>query len=212
MVAYILDRLKDGPAKSRMVGDVRGKGLMIGIELVKDQTSREPNPAVRQQVQSLDRNLAFTNMATMADTLSLGLWAPRMGAVLLGIFAALALILASVGIYGVLSHSVTQRVHEVGIRMALGAEKCDVLKMVVGQGLKLAMIGVAIGIAGALALTRFLSSLLYGVAPTDPVTFIAVSLILIVVALAACYIPARRAARVDPMVALRCDLRMKFEG
>jgi putative ABC transport system permease protein len=124
---------------------------------------------------------------------------------LLSIFGAMALLIASIGIYGVLAYNVELRSHEIGIRMALGAEKHDVLRMVIGEGLKLALIGVVIGIAGALALTRFLSSLLFGVKPTDPLTFIAVSLILIAVALMACYIPARRAAKVDPMEALRYE-------
>ncbi|TAM83936.1 MAG: ABC transporter permease [Acidobacteria bacterium] len=130
---------------------------------------------------------------------------PRFRTVLLSIFAGLTLVIAAIGIYGVMAYFVSQRTKEIGIRTALGAEKSDVLGMVVGQGLKLALIGVAVGIAGALALTRFLSSLLYGVTPTDPLTFIAVSLVLIAVALAACYIPARHAAKVDPMVALRYE-------
>jgi putative ABC transport system permease protein len=129
----------------------------------------------------------------------------RFVVVLVASFALLGLLLASLGLYAVISYSVNRRVHEIGIRMALGAKRGDVLKMVVSQGLKLALIGVMIGIAGALALTHFLASLLYGVKSTDPPTFIAVSLILIAVALLACYIPARRAAKVDPMVALRYE-------
>jgi hypothetical protein len=129
----------------------------------------------------------------------------RVIARLSGMFGSLALLLACVGLYGLLSYEMARRRREIGIRMALGAEKRDVLKMVVGQGIRLALIGVVVGVAGALALTRFLSSLLYGVKPTDPLTFVAVSSILIAVALVACYIPARHAAKVDPMVALRYE-------
>jgi predicted permease len=160
---------------------------------------------VRKAALTSDSNLAIHDVRTMQDIVAGSMAPQRFPMVLLAIFAGLALALASVGIYGVISYSVSQRTHEIGIRMALGAEKADVLRMVLGQGLKLVLIGVAIGIAGAMVLTRFLSSLLYGVKPTDPLTFIAVSLILIAVALLACYIPARRAAKVDPMVALRYE-------
>ncbi len=161
--------------------------------------------AVRRVAESLDPKAPLYDLQTEIEQINERLSQERMFAQLTSFFGLAALLLACVGIYGSLSFSVAQRSHEIGIRMALGAEKSDVLKMVVGQGLKLTLIGVAIGIAGALALTRFLSSLLYGVKPTDPLTFIAVSLILIVVALLACYIPARRAAKVDPMVALRYE-------
>ncbi len=161
--------------------------------------------AIRAAAQSVDSEARAERIATMEQLLSRSILQPRFYAWLFGAFGLVALALAAVGILGVISYSVSQRTHEIGIRMALGAEKRDVLRMVIREGLKLALIGVAIGIAGALALTRFLASLLYGVEPTDPLTFIAVSLVLIAVALVACYIPARRAAKVDPMVALRYE-------
>jgi putative ABC transport system permease protein len=144
-----------------------------------------------------------SSVATMQQVVKDSTVSRRFPMLLLAAFAALALILAAIGIYGVIAYDVAQRTHEIGIRMALGAQKRDVLTMVVGQGLKLALLGIAVGILGALVLTRFLSSQLYGVRPTDPATLITVSLILSVVALLACYIPSRRAAKVDPMVALR---------
>jgi predicted permease len=170
------------------------------------RTSGSPGaviPSVRESVQSLDRNLALVNVNTIGELLDQGLWAARMGAILLGVFGLLALLLASVGIYGVLSYSVSQRTQEVGIRMALGATPRQVLGLVVKQGMTLVLIGVAIGLAGSFGLSRVLASLLFGVKASDPVTFAAVSLVLAAVALMATYIPARRATKVDPMVALR---------
>jgi predicted permease len=161
--------------------------------------------AIRHAIGQIDSQAAVYAIVPMRRIISDRLASQRFSMILMAIFAGLALIMASVGIYGVVSYVTSQRTHEMGIRMALGAERSDVLKMVVGQGLKLALMGVAIGIAGSLALTRFLASLLYGVKPTDPLTFTAVSLVLIAVALLACYIPARRASKIDPMVALRYE-------
>jgi putative ABC transport system permease protein len=161
--------------------------------------------AVRAQVNQIDRNLALTNGQTVGQLLGQGLWAARMGAALLGLFGLLALVLASVGIYGVLSYSVTQRTSEIGIRMALGAQSRQVLKLVLRQGMLLAGVGVLVGVAIALPITSFASSLLYGVSPSDPLTYIVIAVVLLAVALLACYVPARRATRIDPLVALRFE-------
>ena len=158
---------------------------------------------VRAQIQSLDPNLAITNVQTIGEIMDQGLWAPRMGAALLTLFGGLALVLAALGVYGVLSYSVNQQTREIGIRMAMGAERAHVLWLVVGQGVRLAGAGVALGILIALVAMRQLSGLLFGVSAYDPVTFGAVALLLMLVALLACYIPARRATCVDPLVALR---------
>lgn len=160
---------------------------------------------VRAQVRALDPGVAILDTDTVSNLFDASLFPYRAAASIAAILGLLGLMLAAVGLYGVISYSVAQRTHEIGIRMALGAQRNDVLKLVVGQGFKLTLIGAGIGVIGALALTRFLGSLLYGVRPTDPLTFIVVSLILTGVALLACYIPARRATKVDPMVALRYE-------
>ena len=160
---------------------------------------------VRNEILAVDKDQPVSNIRSMESLVSASVAQPRFYLLLFGIFAALALILAAVGIYGVLSYSVTQRMHEIGIRLALGAKPSDVVKLVVGQGMILAIIGVGIGLIVAFILTRLMSSLLYKVSATDPVTFAALALLLVAVALLASYIPARRATKVDPMIALRYE-------
>jgi putative ABC transport system permease protein len=162
-------------------------------------------PSIRTQLAQIDKDQPMANIATMEEILADSVTEPRLESLLLGLFGGLGLALATVGIYGVTSYSVTQRTHEFGIRMALGATHSDVLKMVVKQGMKLAVVGVSIGVAVSLVLTRLMASMLYGVKPTDRLTFALVSLALCVVALLASHIPARRATKVDPMVALRYE-------
>ena len=159
--------------------------------------------AVREEVQRLDPNLALIESGTLKAHLAFALFPAQVTGLLLGAFGLLALLLAVVGLSGVIAYSVAQRTREIGIRMALGAQGQDVLRLVVGQGVSLSLIGIVLGLGAAVALTRFLSSFLYQIEPTDPATFLIVSVLMAVVSLLACYFPARRATRVDPMIALR---------
>ena len=204
-----------------IVGDVRHRALESqpfaamylptyerGWMNVVIRTQGDPRtlvPAVRKEVQAIDPDQPVAAVRTMEQWLDTAVAAPRYRTALIGLFALLALVLASTGIYGVMSYSVTQRTHEIGVRMALGAGQRDVLKLVVRQGMVLVLVGVGLGVAGSIALTRVMSSLLFEVTPKDPLTFAAVATLLAVVALAACYIPARRATKVDPLVALRYE-------
>ncbi|MGH9970963.1 MAG: FtsX-like permease family protein [Pyrinomonadaceae bacterium] len=204
-----------------IVGDIRHRALesqpfaamymptyATGWMNVVIRTKGDPanlTAAVRKEVQAIDPDQPVAAVKTMERWVDSAVAGPRYRTALLGLFAGLALVLASTGIYGVMSYSVTQRTHEIGVRMALGARRFDVLKLVVRQGMTLVVLGVALGLVGAFALTRVMASLLYGVTAKDPVTFIAVATLLALVALIACYIPARRATKVDPLVALRYE-------
>jgi putative ABC transport system permease protein len=182
-------------------------GFRMGIYFVA-RTRGDPQglgPAMRRAVWDVDPDQPIRQMLTMDEQVAESLSDRHFYTYLLGSFAVLALILATMGVYGVMSYSVSQRTHEIGVRMALGAERGDVLRRVVVRGLLLSVAGVVLGLAGSIGLTRFISSQLYGVSATDPVTFAAISLLLIGVALAACYVPARSAAGVDPLVALRYE-------
>jgi len=159
--------------------------------------------AIRKEILALDPEQPVSNIRTMEQAISRSLTDRRFTLTLLGIFAGAALGLAVIGLYGVMAYAVTQRTHEIGVRMALGAERRDVLRLIAGQGLKLVLMGLGLGLVGELALTRFLKTLLFGVSPTDPLTFALIAILLTAVALLACWIPARRATKVDPLVALR---------
>ncbi|HEU6451051.1 MAG TPA: ABC transporter permease [Gemmatimonadaceae bacterium] len=185
---------------------LEGSGAHVAYQTLVIRTSGEAAalaPAVRNAVWSLDSNLPVSEVQTMDAVVARATAQPRFNLFLLATFAAVALVLAAVGIYGVMSYSVSRRTHEIGLRMALGARPGDVLGIVVGQAMALAIIGACVGFVGALALGRFMSSFLYGVQPSDPLTFLAMAVVLGAVALAASYIPARRATRIDPLLALR---------
>jgi predicted permease len=178
---------------------------MSGIDVVVHSGAARPVPfdTIRAAVQEMSTEQVASGPQIMEDVISASLAARRFSMLLLSAFAALALLLASVGIYGVISYVVSQRTAEIGIRVALGARRGDVLRLVVGHGLMMALSGIALGLAAALALTRLMAHQLYGVSATDPLTFAVVAAGLAAVALAACYLPARRALRIDPMTALR---------
>jgi putative ABC transport system permease protein len=161
--------------------------------------------AVRRAVAEIDRDQPVIQIRTLENVVAETLWRPHLSALLMGLFAALAVVLSAVGIYGVFSYSVGQRTHEIGIRSALGATRGDILRLVLEEGMILLFLGVGLGILAALGLTRLLAGLLYGIRPRDPLTFVSLSLLLAGVALFACCIPARRATKVDPMVALRYE-------
>ncbi|MBS1791424.1 MAG: ABC transporter permease [Acidobacteria bacterium] len=206
-----------------VVGDVHHFGLSLdsrptmyfcslqisrGVTNVLLRVQGDPlayTPALRREVQALDKNLALSTTQSMEEAMASTIATPRLLMLLFGGFAVVALLLAALGIYGVMAYSVSLRTHEVGIRIALGASARNVLSLIVGQGMKLALIGVAIGLAASLAVTRLMKTLLFGVNATDPLTFGAIPMLLLAVVLLACWIPARRATKVDPMVALRYE-------
>jgi predicted permease len=161
--------------------------------------------AVKREMLKVDPSLPLTGMLSLEQIVGRSLAQQRFNSTLLGLFAAIGLLLAAIGVYGVMSYVVTRRTHEIGVRVALGARSGDVLKMVVGRGLALALAGIALGLGASFALTRLMKDFLFGVEPTDPMTFTGIALLLTIVALLACWIPARRAMKVDPMVALRCE-------
>jgi putative ABC transport system permease protein len=209
-----------------VIGDTKNRGLALnpdpdiialyqqnpeqnfGYKSLVVRTAVEPWQIagnLRRELHALDGELPFAEVRTMDEILAQQTEDGRFSASLLTIFAGLGLILTMVGVYGVISFGVSQRTHEIGVRMALGAQPHSILRMVLGEGMLLTGIGITVGICGAFTLTRFLASLLFDIKPTDPVTFAGVAALLLIVALAACYIPARRAMRVDPMVALRYE-------
>jgi putative ABC transport system permease protein len=172
------------------------------------RTAGDPKPltaAIREQVLAVDPNQPVYDVKTMDERVAVTLETRRFAVVLLGVFGALALILAAIGLYGVLAFAVSQRTREIGIHMALGARARDVLLMVIRQGMSLVVVGVVFGVAGAFALTRLMRSLLFEVGPTDSLTFVIVSLLLAAVGFIACFVPARRATKVDPLIALRYE-------
>jgi putative ABC transport system permease protein len=194
-------QVSDKELENPLYGELRA--LHLAVRTQRDAASI--TPAVEDALHSLDPALAIADVKTMETRIDDSLAPQRFDLSLLGLFAGLAIFLAAVGVYGVLSYSVAQRSHEIGVRIALGAQPAGVLGMMVREGLKLTLAGATIGVAAALALTQFMGSLLYGVTAHDPLTMAGVVALICAVSIAACYVPARRAAKVDPMTALRYE-------
>jgi putative ABC transport system permease protein len=187
---------------------LEGTSIHSAYMTVVARTATDPLSFVKpveRIVRDLDRNLPISNVVSLEQVMANAVWQPRFKLFLIGVFAAVGLLLATVGIYGVISYSVSRRTHEIGIRMALGAARRDVLKLVINQGMLLALLGIVIGLAGSFLLTRLIRTQLFAVPSTDPLTFVSVSGLLLATALLACLVPARRAAKVDPMEALRYE-------
>jgi putative ABC transport system permease protein len=209
VVGDVLQNLGNQPAAEMYLPYRQADALLPVFQLsLVIRTATEPHlaiPSLRSAIMEIDPNQPVVNVRSMEENISTNVSQPRFRAWLIGIFAMLALVLAAVGVYGVMSYAVTQRTTEIGIRVTMGAQPRDVFRIIVGEGLRLALIGVAVGLVTALALTRLLRTFLFGVSAYDPVTFIGVSVVLTAVAAAACYFPARRATQVDPLVALRYE-------
>jgi putative ABC transport system permease protein len=191
------------PQIYRAIAQLQFPTLFMSLAVRASGDPMQMVAAVRGQVWAVDKDLPLLNIETMERLMAKSVAPRRFNLLLLGVFALVGLALAAVGLYGVMSYTVTQRTRDIGVRMAMGAQPGDVLRLVIGEGMKLALIGALLGLGGALALTRLLKTLLFGVSATDPLTFIAIAALLIIVALLACWIPARRAAKVGPMTALR---------
>ncbi|HEV3481152.1 MAG TPA: FtsX-like permease family protein, partial [Candidatus Acidoferrales bacterium] len=204
--------LRDAPAPEMYVPYIQAyvQNVLPSIQTIDFMLRTVQDPAsvtasTREAIHSVDPDLPLANVKTLADIVADSMTVPRFSVLLLGAFGVLALSLAAIGMYGVISYNVVQRTQEIGIRMALGAQRGSVFQMILGQGARLAAFGIGIGLAAAFTVTRLMRSFLYGIRATDPLTFVSVVILLMLVALAACYIPARRAMKVDPMVALRYE-------
>jgi putative ABC transport system permease protein len=208
---YSLDGQAPGPAQFYTnfnqidLQSVPASVRRINLLVLTDVEPLRLASAVRGQIAALNKDQAVFNVRTMEQIVAQSVAARRFSMLLLTVFAIVALALASLGIYGLMSYAVAQRTREIGVRMALGAQLSDVLKLVLGQGMKLAFVGVALGLVASMALTRTIKNLLFGISASDPLTFAAIALLLVLVALLACFIPAHRATKVDPLVALRYE-------